>query len=78
MEFGGGIVERVRLFDLYSGIRLGEEYKGLKSLGYSILYRDQATTLTDEEVNRIHTIIIDGLKERIGARIRDKGGKESG
>jgi phenylalanyl-tRNA synthetase beta chain len=70
MELGGKIVERVKLFDLYSGERLGEEYKDLKSLGYSILYRDPNTTLTDERVNEIHAHIIDALEKRLGAKLR--------
>lgn len=69
-ELGGKRVESVKLFDLYPGERLGEGYKGLKSLGYSILYRDLTTTLTDKEVNEIHANIIDGLRKRIGARLR--------
>lgn len=64
---GGEILEKVTLFDLYRGaqIPLGE-----KSLAYSLRYRSKEKTLTDEDVNKIHSEIIKILKKEFGANLR--------
>ncbi len=64
---GGKLVEDVRLFDLYQGEQVPE---GCKSLAYSISYRSQERTLTDAEVNEVHSGIVCRLASEFGAGIR--------
>jgi phenylalanyl-tRNA synthetase beta chain len=46
-QAGGGLVDKVSLFDLYAGEQIPE---GKRSLAFSITYRRPAGTLTEEEV----------------------------
>ncbi|HEY3346665.1 MAG TPA: phenylalanine--tRNA ligase subunit beta [Nitrospirota bacterium] len=62
------LVEDVKLFDYYSGKPIPE---GSKSLAYTITYRSPDRTLTDEEVNAVHTQIVESLKEKLGAETRE-------
>lgn len=68
IETGGKIVEKVRLFDLYRGAQVP---KGKKSLAYSIWYRSEERTLTDQEVEIVHRQIIERLKTGFGAELRE-------
>jgi phenylalanyl-tRNA synthetase beta chain len=68
IETGGKIVEKVYLFDLYRGSQVP---KGKKSLAYAIWYRSEEKTLTDEEVEKVHKRIIEGLKTGFGAELRE-------
>ncbi len=58
---GGKLIESVELFDVYEGERIGE---GLKSLAYSIVFRDKERTLSDGDVNPLIDKIIEKLKEK--------------
>lgn len=62
------IIESYSLFDVYQGKQIPEGYK---SLAYSIVYRKQNGTLTDEEVNKVHNKIIKGLQEDLDAQLRE-------
>ncbi len=64
-----GLVEDVKLFDYYEGAPIPE---GKKSLAYTVTYRSFEKTLTDEEANLAHKKIMDVLKERLGAEIREQ------
>ncbi|KAJ50758.1 phenylalanyl-tRNA synthetase beta chain [Clostridium tetanomorphum] len=64
---GGKMVEKVKLFDIYKGKQIPE---GKKSVAYSILYRLENKTLTDEEVNKVHDKIVRTLENRLGAQLR--------
>ncbi len=64
-----GLVEGVRLFDYYEGKPIPA---GMKSLAYSITYRSPERTLTDEEVNLVHKKVVEALKDRLGAEIREQ------
>jgi len=66
-EAGGDLVERVRLFDVYSGKQVPA---GHRSLAFSITYRAADRTLTDEEVGERHEGILFALAERLGAELR--------
>lgn len=66
-EAGKGLVEDIRLFDLYQGKHISEGYK---SLAYSITYRSLDKTLTENEVGVVHEGIVKLLKERLGVRVR--------
>ncbi len=63
------LVEDVRLFDYYEGSPIPE---GKKSLAYTVTYRSLEKTLTDEEVNLVHRKIMDALKDRLAAEIREQ------
>ncbi|MEW5768446.1 MAG: phenylalanine--tRNA ligase subunit beta [bacterium] len=67
-ETGGKEIERINLFDVYQGEQLPPGYQ---SLAYAITYRHLETTLTDEEVDRIHGKIIEALKEKLGISLRE-------
>lgn len=63
---GGKLLESFRLFDLYEG----EQVKaGCKSVAYSLSFRAQDRTLTDEEVNGAMRKILNGL-EALGIELR--------
>jgi len=64
---GGDLVDEVKLFDVYQG---GKIPAGYKSLGFSIYYRAEDRTLTDEEVNQIHSALLEILRKDLGAEIR--------
>ena len=58
---GGRLIESIELFDVYEGDKIGE---GLKSLAYSIVFRDKERTLSDNDVNPLIDKIIEKLKEK--------------
>ena len=62
------IVESVELFDIYSGSQVE---KGKKSMAYSITYRADDRTLTDEEVKKVQDKILQQLEEKFDAHLRD-------
>lgn len=64
---GGKMVEKVKLFDVYKGKQIPE---GKKSIAYSILYRLENKTLTDEEVNKVHDKIVRTIENKLGAQLR--------
>jgi phenylalanyl-tRNA synthetase beta chain len=65
------LLEKVSIFDVYSGKSIPQ---GLKSLGLRFSYRATDRTLTDDEVNEIHSVIVKGMVAVTGAKIR---GEES-
>ncbi len=65
-EAGGGLVERVALFDLYEGAQIPA---GKRSLAFTITYRLPDRTLTESEINTAHQRIEEAL-ERLGAGLR--------
>ena len=66
---GGKLLESVKLFDVYKGEQIE---KGYKSVAYSILFRSNEKTLTDEEVNSPMKKILKELEEKLQAQLRDK------
>lgn len=60
-------LEDVVLFDLYRGKGIPE---GKKSLGVRLRYRSMDKTLTDEEVTRAHSKVVQALTNQLGAEIR--------
>ncbi|MCX7022700.1 MAG: phenylalanine--tRNA ligase subunit beta [bacterium] len=64
---GGGLLEEVRLFDVYVGKQVGD---GKRSLAYSLTYRAPDRTLTDEEIDAAHEGIVKTLRERFHAELR--------
>lgn len=63
----GRILEEVELFDVYKGKQVPE---GKKSVAYSLSFRASDRTLTDEEVNKAMSKVLEGLKKHIGAELR--------
>jgi len=61
-------LEHVELFDIFTGESLG---KGRRSMAYSLTYRSDARTLTDEEVNGYHEAIKSALKTELKVEIRE-------
>lgn len=66
-EAGGKLLKEVSVFDLYEGDRMEE---GKKSIAFSLKYFDPAKTLTDEDVTKAHTKVLDAVKEKAGAELR--------
>ena len=64
----GEILEDVRLFDVYKGKQVPE---GMKSVAYSIIFRAEDRTLTDEDVNKVMDKILDRLKNNLKAQLRE-------
>ena len=64
---GGGLVESVRLFDVYVGDQVPE---GKKSLAYTITYHSATDTLTDKAVNDLHNKVVKRLNQELGAELR--------
>ena len=68
-EEGKSILESVNFFDVYRGLQIP---KGYKSVAYSLKFRASDRTLTDDEVNPVMNAIVDSLKLKLGAVLRDK------
>ncbi len=61
------IIESVTLFDIYKGKPIP---KDKKSLAFSVKYRSTEKTLTDKEVDELHSRIIKRLQDNISAELR--------
>lgn len=61
-------LESVDLFDVFRGKHVPS---GQKSLAYAFTYRSAEKTLTDAEVNTAHAKIVDALKSRLQASLRE-------
>jgi phenylalanyl-tRNA synthetase beta chain len=61
------MVESVRLFDIYTGKSIP---KGKKSLAFTVRYRAGDRTLTDSEVNELHSKIVKNLEDSLKAELR--------
>ncbi|MEV4001540.1 phenylalanine--tRNA ligase subunit beta [Actinomadura sp. NPDC049753] len=66
-EGAGGLLEAIRLFDVYTGEQVGE---GRKSLAYSLRFRAPDRTLTAEEVSQARDSAVAAASERTGAVLR--------
>ena len=66
-------LRRVVLFDVYTGNQVGA---GRKSLAYSLWYQAEDRTLTDVEVNAMHTEVVERLRASLGAEVRGVDGRE--
>ncbi len=61
------LLESVELFDVYQGVAIPA---GKKSIALACRYRARDRTLTDEEVNRTHGLVIEQARSRLGAELR--------
>lgn len=64
---GKGILESVKLFDVYQGKQIEE---GHKSMAYALVFRASDRTLTDEEVNKVFQKILNTLETEVEAKLR--------
>ncbi len=67
LSVGGELVRRVDLFDIYEGKQVPS---GKKSLAFSLEYRSDEKTLTDEEIDETHNKVVEQLKSRFSAQLR--------
>lgn len=65
---GGSILESVKLFDVYRGKQVEE---GKKSVAFALVYRDAEKTLTDEDVAEVHDKVLEALREKLNAVLRE-------
>lgn len=61
------LIESVKLFDVYKGEHIESGYK---STAFSITYRNKERTLKDKEVEKIHNLILEALKKKFDATLR--------
>ncbi|MDV3426552.1 MAG: hypothetical protein LIR50_05115, partial [Bacillota bacterium] len=52
---------------VYKGKQIPE---GKKSIAYRIVYRSEDKTLTDKDVNKVHSKILSTLEFNLGAELR--------
>jgi Phenylalanyl-tRNA synthetase beta subunit len=63
----GELLESVRVFDVYTGEKLGA---GRKSVALSLVYRHAERTLTDEEVAGLQDKVMQKLEQSFAAELR--------
>ena len=64
---GGKLIEEVKLFDIYKGSQI---QNGYKSMAYSIVYRSDEKTLSEEDITKVHNKIVNSLINQVGAALR--------
>lgn len=64
---GGKYLRDITLFDVYEGHNIAP---GQKSLAYTLTYRRDDQTLTEDEVNTAFAKVVAALKEAVAAQIR--------
>jgi phenylalanyl-tRNA synthetase beta chain len=69
-DMGKELLEKVSIFDVYSGKSITQ---GNKSLGLRFVYRAPERTLTDDEVSQVHSGIVKRIVDLTGAKIRGEG-----
>lgn len=67
LQSGKGLLDKLELFDIYSGDKIEE---GNKSLAFSLEFSSNEQTLTDKEISLIMDKIITDLKRKLNAEIR--------
>jgi phenylalanyl-tRNA synthetase beta chain len=72
---GGSLLESVHLFDVYRDPLEASETErrlpaGTKSVAFSLSYRAQDRTLTDEEVRRTHEALVRKVCAAVGGEVR--------
>jgi phenylalanyl-tRNA synthetase beta chain len=65
--FPSELIEEVSVFDYYKG---GNVPEGKKSLAFSITYRSKEKTLTDEEVEKLHSSLVEHIIQKTGGELR--------
>lgn len=68
-KFGGRLLSNIDVFDVYTGENVKENEK---SIAYTLTFKDDTRTLSDDEVNVIFRNIIDKVTEKFNIVLRDK------
>lgn len=63
-----GVIEEVRIFDIYEGDKLGE---GKKSIAFNVRIQPKANTLTDEQIETATSKIVESVRTNTGGTLRD-------
>jgi len=66
-EKGGQLLSDIKLFDVYQGAQLGDDYK---SMAYALTFRAPDRTLTLPEIGKSLDAILDNLQKKFGAEVR--------
>jgi len=66
-QAGRPLLEKAELIDRYEGEQVA---RGQCSQAFRLRYRDAARTLTEEEVERAHSLIRQALEQKLGAQLR--------
>jgi phenylalanyl-tRNA synthetase beta chain len=64
----GPLINKVELFDQYEGEKLE---KGKKSLTLALSFQSPERTLTDNEINPLFENVVEALKDKLGAKLRE-------
>ncbi|EQD76511.1 phenylalanyl-tRNA synthetase, beta subunit [mine drainage metagenome] len=67
LENGRPLLKEIKLFDLYAGPTLDA---GFRSLAFSLLFRDQDSTLTEKAVNDLCAKLVDIVEGRFCGKLR--------
>ncbi len=62
-----GLLKKIKLYDIFE---MKGEDSGKKSYTYSLEFRSEEKTLTNEEVNKIQDGIVSDLKKKLMAELR--------
>lgn len=68
-KFGGRLLSNIDVFDVYTGENVKENEK---SIAYTLTFKDDTRTLSDDEVNVVFRNIIDKVTEKFNIVLRDK------
>ena len=68
-KVGGKLLESIDVFDLYKGDNVSD---GKKSIAYSLVFKNNDRTLTDDEVTTIFEKMISEVEAKLGAELRNK------
>lgn len=66
---GGKLLTDIKVFDIYTGDNIGNNKK---SIAYNLTFEDYERTLTEDEVMDIFNKIIESVKNKYNAELRDK------
>ena len=64
---GGKLLKQIDVFDVYQGDKLGQ---GKKAYALSFILQDQENTLTDKEIDKTMSNLIQAFQNQVGAIIR--------
>ena len=64
---GGRLLSDVDIFDIYRDIEDGK-----KSMAYSLTFKDESRTLTEDEVMQVFNNVIKEVETKLSAKVRDK------